>query len=76
MAHVCGPVGQALHFLSTNTIMPELKYSCHCVAPGDLKFLLLIDELEHGIQCVHSTYTHTCQQDGFHKVFVLETSHI
>jgi len=36
MAPVCGPVGQALHILSTNISMLELKYSCQCVVPGDL----------------------------------------
>ena len=36
MAPVCGPVGQALHILSTNISMPELKCGCQCVVPGDL----------------------------------------
>ena len=36
MAPVCGPAGQALHILSTNISMPELKCGCQCVVPGDL----------------------------------------
>lgn len=36
VAPVCGPVGQALHILSTNISMPELKCGCQCVVPGDL----------------------------------------
>jgi hypothetical protein len=37
VAHVCGPHGQAIHFIDTKTVIPRLKYGYKLHSTGGFK---------------------------------------